>query len=381
MVGMYAVKGSNHFIMPLLFNEESQDLSPESKEDTVKPSEPIFKAFQRGEETKNQERFSKAEKAKQKDPSNKNTPPVSVEDQEAQSQSHKSGIAHFVLAIAEKVNRDQSSVLNDTIAKKTLVRLRFMDSSKGSVNETIILRVARNIVRNSGWLGDTWPCFNANEKHWTEVLRQSGNGSGEHTVMNAWAYMLEIPLASIRGRGLGPKTYIEVRKMNLLALQGQLDSLTIRAWMQHYKYAVDEPLSQLQQTQIHKSDSPNQLKNMQTVALNEDTFNEKIREMHTQAQVEQQNHATFWKALSVPLHGNQIQIKIQSQVLQAVSLVLQTCPLCYRLLIHPQDPGSKAWNEVSPTTGVCKQGTPGRLKTHENRLHSYFTHQIWPIMT
>ena len=301
MVGMYAVKGSNHFIMPLLFNEEFQALSPESEEDTAEPLEPVFSAFQRGEEEKNHENFTAAEKAKQKDPGNENKPSLSLEDQE-QTQNHNGGIGHFVLAIAEKVNRDKSGAIKDTLTKKkALVRLRFMDSAEGNVDKTIIRRVARNVVRHSGWLDDTWPCFDANEEHWAEVLRQSGNRCGEHTVMNAWAHMLGITLATTRERGLGYSFYKEVRKMILLALKGQLDSLTIRAWMQHSKYAVDEPLSQLPQTQIQKPDSPNRLKNMQTVALNEDGFNEIVREIHTQEQITNQTHVTISAAVSVPL--------------------------------------------------------------------------------
>lgn len=129
------------------------------------------------------------------------------------------------------------------------MRLRFMDSARGIVNRNMIRYAARNIIRHSGWLGDIWPSFDANEEHWTEVLRHSRNRSGEHTVMNAWAYMLEIQLASKRETSLGHKSYEDVRNMIHLAFRGQLDSLTIRAWMQHSKYAVDEPLSQLQRSQ------------------------------------------------------------------------------------------------------------------------------------
>lgn len=75
-----------------------------------------------------------------------------------------------------------------------------------------------------------------------------------------------------------------------LALHGQLDSLTIRAWMQHYRYAVDEPLSLLQQN----PGLPSKLRNMQTVALNEYAFIETVDDMQAREQ---------WSAMSVPSDG------------------------------------------------------------------------------
>ncbi|CAD6576699.1 MAG: hypothetical protein ASARMPREDX12_007977 [Alectoria sarmentosa] len=303
MVGMHAVKGTNHLIVPLLFNEELQALSPESEEDTAEPLEPVFSVFQQGEEEKNQENFAVAEKSKQRDPGNKNKPPLSLADQEIQNQTHKGGIGHFVLAIAEKVSRDGPTTIKEALKGKALVRLRFMDSAAGTVDKGLVRRVARNIVRNSGWLGDAWPCFDAKEEYWVKVLKQSGNKCGEHTVLNAWAYMLEIPLAATRAKVLGPSFYHEVKRLILLALRGQLDSFTIRAWMQHSKYAVDEPLSQLQQTQIENPDSPDNLRDMQTVALNEDTLNQIVNDMHSQEQATNQGHATIWGAVSITSDG------------------------------------------------------------------------------
>ena len=300
MVGMHAVKRNDHFIIPLLFNEELSALSPESEKDTVEPLSPVFSGFQRGEEEKNQENYAAAEQAKQNDPGNKNKPPLSLEDQERQNKSHIGGIGHFMLAIAEKVKRDVPSTIKDVHGKKALVRLRFMDSANGILDRGLIRRVARNTVRNSGWLGDIWPVFDADEEYWMDVLEQSANRCGEHTVLNAWAYMLEIPLASTRDRKLGTQSYKEVRKMIHLALRGQLDSLTIRAWMQHSRYAMEEPLSQRQQDQVQSPGLPRPLRYMETVALNEDAFNEIIEEMYAQEQVSIQNHASLWSAVKVP---------------------------------------------------------------------------------
>lgn len=303
MVGMHAVKGTSPFLMPLLFHDELQALSAEPGEDTVEPLKPAFSAFQRGEAEKHQEDFAAAEQAKQKDPGNKNRPPPSLEDQEVQNKTHMGGIGHFMLAVAEKVNSEDSSPIEDVVAESSLVRLRFMDSAPGFVNEGRIRRVARNTVRNAGWLGDIWPRFDVSEEYWVDVLRQSGNRCGEHTVLNAWAYMLGIPLATTRERKIGYANYNKVRRMIGLALRGQLDSLTIRAWMQHSKYAVDESLSQLQQTQMEHPNLPNNLRNTHTVALNEDAFNEIVNEIYIQEQAASQGHATKGGATSVTSDG------------------------------------------------------------------------------
>ena len=296
MVGMRAVKGNNPFVMPLILNAELQGLSPESEEDAEEPLEPVFSAFQRGEEEKNQENFAAAEKAKQKDPGNKNKAPLPLKDQEIQNQNHKGGIGHFVLAIAEMVDR------NEYNTEKASVRLRFMDSAPQITRQAVVRRVARNIVRNSGWLGDIWPYFDADEEHWMRVIKQSGNRCGEHTVLNAWAYMLGIPPAATRNRALGRLPYDQIRELISLALLGQLDSLTIRAWMQCSEYAVHSPLSQLQK-QIQTPDLPNDFPNIQTVALNEDNFNETVDYIRTQEQAT--NKSSPLPPGSVTAHGSE----------------------------------------------------------------------------
>lgn len=365
-VGMHAVKGTNHFLMPLLFNKESEALSPESVEDTVEPLEPVFSAYQRGEEEKNQEKLAAAEKAKQKDSSNIIKPPLSLNDQEAQNQNIEGDIGHFVLAVAEKVNRDGPSTIEDTQTKKASVRLRIMDSGKGKVDKRVVRRVARNIVRNSGWLDDTWPFFEVNEENWTEVIGQSNNRSGEHTVLNAWAYMLEIPLAVSRERKLGSSSYKEVRRMIRLALQGKLDSLTIRAWMQHSDYAVDEPLSQLQQSQTQNPGLRTKLRNMHTVALNRNAFNQIVDDIYTQEQGTKQGYAALWGAVSLP---SEVVTTGQSghapKVATGVTLL-------------PSDQGSGAAPSVTSGISGMNSGsatTPLTLETWQQRLDQGLAYQ------
>ena len=286
MVGMQAVNGPNHFIMPLIYSTGLEDVSPEVEEDTAEPSEPVFSAFQRGEKTKYKGTFAAVDKAKQADPGNKNKPPPSIQEQEVLNKHHKGGIGHLLLAVAEKVHRNRSSTIKDRPANQALVRLRFMDSGSRFTNKEKIRRVARNIVRNSGWLGDTWPYFDASEEYWMDVLEQTGSKDcGVHTILNAWAYMLGIPLATGRERRLGYQTYSQARELISIALQGQLDSLTIRAWMQHSGFAKDQSLTQLQQTEKENPASPSTFPNMQTVAVNEVAFIELVEEIDALQQV------------------------------------------------------------------------------------------------
>ena len=314
MVGMHAVKGTNHFLMPLLFNEESPALSPEPEEDTAEPLEPVFSAFQRGEQQRHQKNLKKAEKVRKQIPGRRTRSAALLEGQKVQNQGHKGGIGHFMLAIAEKVCTDPVSTVQGAQAKEDRVRLRFMDSADGVVEKGLIRRVARNTVRHAGWLGDIWPRFDASEECWADVLKHSGNKSGEHTVLNAWAYMLGIPLATTREKGLGHSTYKDIRGMISLALRGQLDSLTIRAWMQHSKYAVEEPLSQLQQIQVQQPDLPNNLRNMQTVALNQDAFNQIVKDIYTQEQAGKQTHAMKSGDVTVKSQGQRMNLNVLPSV-------------------------------------------------------------------
>ena len=88
-----------------------------------------------------------------------------------------------------------------------------------------------------------------------------------------------------------------------LALRGQLDNLTIRAWMQHSQYAVDESLSHLQQAELHNPAFSSQLRNMQTVALNEYAFNEVLNDIHVEEQAFNQKNADIWGAIPVGPSG------------------------------------------------------------------------------
>ena len=341
-VGMHAVKGTNHFLMPLLFNEESPALSPEPEEDTAEPLAPVFSAFQGAEQQRHRERSATTETSKKKGPSSETRSPTPLEDQKAQNKSHEGGIGHFILAIAERISTDQATNVRGALTSRAPVRLKIMDSANGVVDKGLIRRAARNTVRHAGWLGDIWPRFDESQEYWVDVLDQSGNKSGEHTVLNAWAYMLDIPLATTRERGLGHSSYKEVRKMIVLALRGQLDSLTIRAWMQHSNYAEAEPLSQLQLIPEQQPDLPNKFRNMQTVALNQDAFNQRVEEIYVEEQADKQKHLMDWGAVNVKPNSRPMKLRVLPRV---------TLPPSGQNLKSTQDPAS-ASSQISNASSL-----------------------------
>lgn len=261
MVGFYAVGGPGNLVMPLVFDGSSNALLPEGELDTVEQPPVQFSTFQKGEE------HAKAvtwDTATGKGPGNKDGSHDTLEP----AHSHQDEIGHFILAIAERLGENGD------------VRMRFMDSSPGNMERENIRFAARNIVRNSGWLGDSWPRFSPKEEEWEDVIRQNGNNHGEHCVLNAWAYMLNIPL--VNNRRLNYHFYTSARKMIKCALNGQLDSLAIRAFMQHYGYAVHlEPTT----VENDESQNPNHLQGlraMQSVAMNQHTLNRIVEEMHAE---------------------------------------------------------------------------------------------------
>lgn len=67
--------------------------------------------------------------------------------------------------------------------------------------------------------------------------------------------------------------------------------------MQHSRYAVDVPLSYLQQAESDHPATPSSLQNMQTVALNENAFNIIVNEIHVQEQATNQSCAELWASI------------------------------------------------------------------------------------
>jgi hypothetical protein len=194
------VRPMQPFIIPLVFDLETLTLQPEPKSNEEDPPSQSFNEYW----------------STPQDPKEANllgiVPQLKVVD-------------HMVLAVAQ---------LNGTGD----VKLTFFDSSKGKESQDIIRRVARNIVRNSAWLLDTWPNFT--EEEWRYPPPQTGETAGLHTILNAWAFMLDLPLSDSWGSESRRGFYLHARDLVNLALAGRLDARTIRAFFQRYGYAVFE---------------------------------------------------------------------------------------------------------------------------------------------
>lgn len=118
------------------------------------------------------------------------------------------------------------------------VQLTFFDNCDRRQHKDVIRRAARNVVRNSAWLLDTWPNFT--EEIWESLPPTLNSTSGLHTVLNAWAWMLNIRLDVDQSKFFPIEFYEHALTLVGLALGGQLDGWTIRAFLHCYGYAAPE---------------------------------------------------------------------------------------------------------------------------------------------
>ena len=265
MYGYRAVCELQPFVIPLMWSENTWKLTPETEDNVEEDPDPSlpFPAFWRNEERENQENIETANQAKAKDPGNKDNPVGSVEVQQAQRLNFEGGIGHFVLTTAE-------------ICLDGRVQITIRDSLPlGEMFKSRIRRAARNVVRFSGWLGDEWPQFAP--EVWQSVTKQScGNTCAYHTILNAWAYMLKLPLA-IRKEPYTPSFYRHAKRLMWCALRGQLDGPTISAFLQITGYWQSPILVESQQDVLHR---------MRSVAMNEQVLTEIIDQMVREMELE-----------------------------------------------------------------------------------------------
>ena len=168
------------------------------------------------------------------------------------------GVGHFVLAAAERVPGTTDGV-----------RLTFWDSAPGNANRDVIRACVRNIVRYSGWMPpDVWPRFIASEERWPESPRQIRNTCGIHVILNAWAYMLNIP---VNPRiTMGSRFYHAALEIINLSLRGLMDAPTIRAFLHANSYAAPQDFAHVQQVEAStRPDQPREMRHLpQTARVN-----------------------------------------------------------------------------------------------------------------
>ena len=157
---------------------------------------------------------------------------------------------HHVLAIAERIDQAGAirlifmcSHLRDRSERKEVVEF--------PISQRIIREATRNIVRNSGWMPNNLkPVFSGENEAWPKVpdaVATTGvaaikDTSAYQVVLNAWAYMLDIPINTqhVRNvRQLSDPLYIGTLKLINMALDGRMDSRTIRCFLLEMEYGLN----------------------------------------------------------------------------------------------------------------------------------------------
>ena len=150
------------------------------------------------------------------------------------------GVGHFVLAIVERHDNEQ-------------IQITISNSGPRYARNEDLANAARTLVTCSGWLGvdadgnrlraapDFAPVA------FPEVpLQRYGNTCGLYVILNAWAYMLGIPIRQERERkSQYPHTQFQKTALRIinLALAGFMDSLTIQAFFNVWGYAIEQDVN------------------------------------------------------------------------------------------------------------------------------------------
>ena len=278
------LRSPNPFVIPLLFNKSIPPIAEESRGYSKPP--PVKKPAEDPETAKKREAQGRLVAEVNETPKNPNAqkqaPKLQTKTAEEEKVAQKRNrdyaadntVGHFVLAVAERVPSSGNGV-----------RLRFWDSAPGAAGRNSIRGTARQIVRNSGWLPpDVWPMF-VNDEDWAESPRQHGLSCGLHVVLNAWAYMLNIPINPKQSNFMKGNFYHEALEIINLALRGLMDATTIRAFLQSYDYAVPRRFEDAQRQET--STMPDVRRDMhhlpQTTLINEEILGRIINRLENLA--------------------------------------------------------------------------------------------------
>ena len=260
MVNLTCVGSQRNLVIPLFIGPD-EDI--ESEEQYNIETEPALSssAFQEAERERHRPSIEAASQLQ--DHPLSRPPPLpnpSSEPSGNERVSWKGAVGHHVLVLASKQPEDGR------------IQMTFLDSLVGHRSRGVIRRLARNIVRNSDWLGDTWPTFGS--ERWPEIAQQHPihNACGIHSVLNAWAYMLGIHLRP--GRNVDPsrfnRNFYRVARLIInLAMQGSMDAGTIRAFMQYHGFSREESLAEWQRAEVNANEIQRRRNVTRTRAMNE----------------------------------------------------------------------------------------------------------------
>ena len=244
-----------------------------------------------------------------------------------------------VLAIAE---RDASYV----------IRLLFMcshlrDRSEKTIQPTYpisqekVREAAQNIVRNSGWIPkNTKTVFRSSENVWVQVphaVTTTGvavvkNTSAYHVVLNAWAYMLDIPINHTHVRTvcrLSDPLYVGTLKLINLALNGRMDSYTIRCFLLEMEYgliATGQRLSKIEDAN-ERENQRRVLDGTRAFLMNEVIFGRLIEDLRASAdQAQAQGISTTSPSQPRSATIDPVGLKTAVDIINDIKLPLPTGP-------------------------------------------------------
>ncbi|KAL9638423.1 MAG: hypothetical protein Q9164_001556 [Protoblastenia rupestris] len=263
MVNMTCVGSRSTLFIPLFIGSDDQIEAEEEHIDEVEL--PVTSgAFQKAERERQRTSIEIADRLPDLRP--KTPPPLQDPDSELRPDERErwiEHIGHHVLVIAERQRVDGP------------VRMTFLDSLVGHRPRGMIRRFARNIVRNSAWLGNARPIFVG--ERWLDIARQSDfNACGIHCILNAWAYMLGIELA--HGRETDVKRFGKgfchvARRIINRAMQGHMDAATIRAFMQYSGFGAEQSFDEWQSAEATADELQRRKNGTRTCVMNERILN------------------------------------------------------------------------------------------------------------
>ena len=196
------------------------------------------------------------------------------------------------------------------------------DQSKEAqeVERALICQTAREVVRRCGWFTETdGPHYNGEGDTWLEVpsafvdetpsdigdnpaldlVPEKWNTMGHHMILNAWAYMLDIPLEpeisyALKG-GCNDPFYAIAEELIDLALQGRVNGDVIKQFMTEFRYAKKDD----DKTAVHRIADNNyltRLRNERSVLINQKIFDSILNHLQqdpSQTAVPRSRHLAF----------------------------------------------------------------------------------------
>ena len=241
------------FVMPLLFTKDKAAIYEKIKRHYLRSRDKTDSPVSNDGKGSTRSKTSPTSKKRTPSPSKNHTTAKgkdkgkadsAASDSETEQAKQGVEIGHLLLAVATK------DPVNE---KKITVLIR--DSCPGFVDPQVIGEAYKGLVTYSGWMGvdkqgNPQP---AEPEFVSEVVEDvphqpvgGGNTCGLYTILNAWAYMLNIPIHTSEAHHRRPRCgtfkdfHKDLREIIDLAMGGFMDSETVQAFMNVYGYSINQ---------------------------------------------------------------------------------------------------------------------------------------------